>query len=765
MTIDGNDPRWTAYILGELDAEERQAFEAEIAGDPTAEETLAEVRQSVSIIEDAFALGSPPHLTEAQRDTILAQAPQPVTARSHNGRWMLAAGLAASVLIGVVTLHVVRDVPDRAGADTFTQAAEQTTGQAVAQAPAQTFEQEARGDTAVLQTSEETTEADVAQSAADRDDAEFRIAERAQSNGTVGQVLPDYRVLELPLVDTDVADLVKSLEVTPESEPAPATAPTVQQANNTNAVDAGRVPAGRIGGISTGVLGGALAAGANLRGTVAPPPPAPAGPPPVPARFADQSRQQFNTEEYARINDNKFLAVSEEPLSTFSIDVDTASYANVRRFLNQRTLPPPDAVRIEEMINYFRYDYAPPVDGRPVRIHTEVASAPWAPDHRLVRIGIQGEEIERTSQASNLVFLIDVSGSMESPDKLPLLVDGMQLLVQQLGENDRVAIVVYAGASGLVLDSTPGFRKERIMSALDRLRAGGSTNGAAGIQLAYDVAVRNFIDGGVNRVILATDGDFNIGVTNSGDLTRLIEERAKTGVFLSVLGFGTGNLSDARLEALADRGNGNYSYIDSIREARKVLVEEIGSTLVTIAKDVKIQVEFNPAEVTAYRLIGYENRALENQDFNDDTVDAGEIGSGHTVTALFEIVPVGVPIDLPGVDPLRYQSAAVPSDQARSGELLTVAVRYKEPDGDESRLIEAPVVDRDQTFENASTDQRFAAAVAGFGMLLRDSPYKGSTTFDSVLRIGEASQGADAGGYRQEFLELVRRARALEDLN
>ena len=478
------------------------------------------------------------------------------------------------------------------------------------------------------------------------------------------------------------------------------------------------------------------------------------------AAIADEIDQpRFNTEEYDRVVDNPFVAVREDSLATFSIDVDTAAYANVRRFLNQRDMPPPDAVRIEEMVNYFTYDYAGPVDEHPVRVHAEVAAAPWNPAHRLVRLGVQGREVPLEERApSNLVFLIDVSGSMADANKLPLLRDGMKLLVEQLDEDDRVAIVVYAGASGMVLPSTPGDQKPRLLRALDHLEAGGSTNGGAGIELAYDTAVDHFIEGGTNRVILATDGDFNVGVTDNGALTRLIEQKAETGVFLSVLGFGTGNYNDAGLEALADYGNGNYAYIDAIREARKVLVEQMDSTLITIAKDVKIQVEFNPAEVNAYRLIGYENRVLEHQDFNDDTKDAGEIGAGHTVTALFEVVPAGADMPLPGVDPLRYQTPSRLSGAASRGELLTVKLRYQEPAGEVSRLMEVAVTDRGAPLAEASTDYRFAAAVAGLGMILRDSPHLGSATLESVLRLAEASLGTDEEGYRAEFVELVRKA-------
>ncbi len=469
-----------------------------------------------------------------------------------------------------------------------------------------------------------------------------------------------------------------------------------------------------------------------------------------------------DTEAYDNIVDNPFLKVTQNPLSTFSIDVDTASYANLRRFLDNGSLPPKDAVRIEEMINYFNYNYAPPEGDVPFSADVEVAGCPWNPEHRLVRIGLKGREMPAEQRpASNLVFLLDVSGSMSPENKLPLLKRAMKMLVEQLNENDRVAIVVYAGASGLVLPSTTGDNREAIMEALEQLASGGSTNGGAGIQLAYDTAAQHFIEGGVNRVILATDGDFNVGVTNRGDLVRMIEKKAKSGIFLTVLGFGMGNIKDSALEQLADKGNGNYAYIDTIREAKKVLVEEMGSTLITIAKDVKIQVEFNPAEAAAYRLIGYENRMLRAEDFNDDTKDAGEIGAGHTVTALYEIVPAGSDLELPGVDPLKYQSPAVPAPPVGKGELMTLKLRYKDPDGDTSRLLEFPVVDTGKAFADADADFTFAAAVASFGMLLRDSKYRGDATFATVLDLAEAGRGKDSHGYRAEFIDLVRKAAAL----
>lgn len=469
-------------------------------------------------------------------------------------------------------------------------------------------------------------------------------------------------------------------------------------------------------------------------------------------------------EAYARIFDNPFLPAMQNPLSTFSIDVDTASYSNIRRMLTAGQRPPADAVRIEEMINYFSYDYAPPTGEHPFSVNLETASCPWNGEHRLVRVGLKGVEIEPAKRpVCNLVFLIDVSGSMDCPNKLPLVKQALSMLVGQLSPEDRVAMVVYAGASGLALPSTPAGQREKILEGLDRLSAGGSTNGGEGIQLAYQIAEQNRTEGGVNRVILATDGDFNVGITNQKDLIKLITDEAKSGVFLSVLGFGMGNLKDATLEQLADKGNGNYAYIDTFAEAKKVLVDQIGGTLITIAKDVKIQIEFNPAQVAQYRLIGYENRMLAAQDFNDDKKDAGEIGAGHTVTALYEIVPTTA--TLKGVDTLRYQQPAkdqtAASEKPASKETLIVKLRYKQPTGQTSQLLEVPLTDNGQTFESASQDLRFAASVAGFGMLLRCSPHKGDLTYDAAISMAVASMGHDPSGQRSEFVDLVRKAKTI----
>jgi autotransporter-associated beta strand protein len=482
--------------------------------------------------------------------------------------------------------------------------------------------------------------------------------------------------------------------------------------------------------------------------------------------------KQQNTESYSTITENALISVAREPLSTFSIDVDTASYANVRRFLNMNTKPPRDAVRVEELINYFpSSEPAPEADSKqPFAVKAEMAACPWQPQHRLARIHLKGREVAAGSKPSNLVFLVDVSGSMSSDDKLELVKRSLLMLVDQVSEEDRVSIVTYAGGTKVVLPATKGSEKVKIAAAIfGRLQAGGSTAGAAGIKLAYEQAVSGFIQGGVNRVILCTDGDFNVGISDPKELEGFITEKARSGVFLSVLGFGTGNLKDRTMETLADKGNGNYAYIDSVSEARKVLVEQMQGTLVTIAKDVKIQVEFNPAIIREYRLIGYENRLLAKEDFNDDTKDAGEIGAGHSITALYELVPANLPpgaTPTPIVDKLKYQPEAhqlaspppVKTLATATNEALTVKLRYKEPESTTSKLIEVPLNDDARAIEQASPEFKFTAAVAGFGMLLRESSYAGQLTWDVVRNLARAGKGTDALGYRGEFLQLTEKA-------
>ena len=506
----------------------------------------------------------------------------------------------------------------------------------------------------------------------------------------------------------------------------------------------GGVEGGVAGGVVGGVVGGVIGTSypANFQ-----------------AAIAKRDDAQFNTEEYGRIDENEFLAVADNPLSTFSVDVDRAAYSNVRRFLRDGQRPPRDAVRIEEMVNYFTYDYPEPSGAQPFSVTTEVAACPWNERHRVLMVGLQGRRMKTADlPANNLVFLIDVSGSMMEADKLPLVKEGLELLVNQLRPKDRVAIVVYAGNAGLVLPSTPGSDKGTILSAIQSLEAGGSTAGGAGIKLAYEVAKDNFLDGGNNRVILATDGDFNVGASSDGELEQLIESKRRDRIFLTVLGFGTGNIKDSKMELLADKGNGNYAYVDSLAEARKVLVSEMGATLFTIAKDVKLQIEFNPAKVASYRLIGYENRLLRKEDFNNDAKDAGDIGAGHSVTALYELVPPGTDAVTSGVDPLKYQTTHV---TVASPELLTLKLRYKEPEGDTSKLLTYTVSDSNASAMASSENLRFASAVAEFGMLLRDSKHKGDASYDEVRPLASKSIGRDYEGYRRDFLTMIGAAQGL----
>ncbi len=503
---------------------------------------------------------------------------------------------------------------------------------------------------------------------------------------------------------------------------------------------------GKGGGGGTGSGYGRGAGALSKRSTPGIVRPMPSGPPPV-------------TEDFDKVEVEGFKAVADEPLSTFSVDVDTASYAMVRRMLRDGQTPPADSVRLEELVNYFDYDYPEPMGSQPFSVMTEVASAPWAEEHRLLHVGLQGVPIDDAEVAPrNLVFLLDVSGSMNRPDALPLLKQGLGLLARQLRKQDKVSIVVYAGASGMVLPPTSGGDISKILGALESLQAGGSTNGGAGIELAYKVAKDNYIKGGINRVILATDGDFNVGTANRSELERLIEQKRETGVFLTVLGFGRGNTKDSTMQMLADKGNGNYAYIDSVAEARKVLVREAGATLTTIAKDVKIQVEFNPVLVESYRLIGYENRRLAAQDFNDDKKDAGEIGAGHTVTAVYEIVPAGKGGTQPGVDPLKYQGERTPTGDALTGEMATVKLRYKAPEGSTSKLISETVTDDGKTWAQASEDFRWSAAVLAFGMVLRGSEHRGKADMKMARKLAQGSVGKDPQGDRKGFLAMIDQA-------
>jgi len=470
-----------------------------------------------------------------------------------------------------------------------------------------------------------------------------------------------------------------------------------------------------------------------------------------------------NDESYKEISENGFNDVKSNPLSTFSVDVDAASYSNVRRFINNGQLPPPDAVRIEEMINYFHYDLAGPVNNDPVAIHTELSSAPWNTRHCLLRIGLKAKTIDVNKlPPSNLVFLIDVSGSMDQSNKLPLVKASMKLLTEQLRSEDKVAIVTYAGEAGVALQSTRGDKKETILDAIDNLHASGSTNGGEGIKMAYRIARENFMEKGNNRIILATDGDFNVGPNSDEDMEQLIIRERESKVAISIMGFGMGNLKDSKMETMADKGNGNYAYIDNITEARKAFVTEFGGTLFTVAKDVKIQIEFNPAKVQAYRLLGYEDRMLNKEDFNNDRKDAGDMGSGHTVTALYEIVPAGIKDDYAGsVDPLKYQKSFPAPTGNGSDEMATIKFRYKQNGSEASKMSLVTVKDKPKDFNATTADFRFASAVAEFGMLLRDSQFKQQSTFDQAISIAKAAKGEDQEGYRSEFVRLAESAKLM----
>jgi Ca-activated chloride channel family protein len=485
--------------------------------------------------------------------------------------------------------------------------------------------------------------------------------------------------------------------------------------------------------------------------------------------YHHQPYAEPNTESYAGISENGYRDPLQEPYSTFSIDVDNASYSNVRRFINLGQEVPADAVRIEEMINYFKYDYPEPNGEHPFSVYTETGVSPWNKNHYLLHVGLRAKNIDRSElPPSNLVFLLDVSGSMNYANKLPLLKSAFSLLLNELREEDRVAIVVYAGAAGVVLESTPGNKKEIIRQALDNLQAGGSTAGGAGLMLAYKIAEKNFIKGGNNRIILATDGDFNVGVSDNLSMEKLVEQKRGLGIYMTVLGFGMGNIKDDKMEIIADKGNGNYAYIDNIQEARRVLVQEFGGTLFTVAKDVKFQIEFNPANVKAYRLVGYENRLLADKDFNDDTKDAGEMGAGHTVTALYEIIPAGSDETcFATVDPLRYQGKGEsrPAEEMRPSlkdaprELCNIKLRYKEPDGLTSKLF-SKTVGTDIKKAGETTDRfRFSAAVAEFGMILRDSKHRGNASVEDVVSLASGARGTDPDGYRAEFIRLVQSAK------
>jgi Ca-activated chloride channel family protein len=825
MKIDFDDPRWTAYVLGELNAEDRRAVEMALESSEELRLFVEELQIAAFAMKDAMAGEASLGLTFQQRAVVRAAAEGKAgVAPVREKAWFrqpfvwATAGLAAAGLIVMVAPSVwrsktaapvdiaqreVENNPSKPGA---TETANKPPAPAVSEKSGVAGNTANTADKAVA-VRPEPGPSEPAPSQARSFANDLRENQQAanarQRQAQSAEV--DSKSLAAPERAQNAADQVVA--------PAPAAGAVSALRGNLGGFGGGGGGArgGRGGGgpgiadspfapptTGTGTGGGigsgqgsgvgpaaqpaapsfvapnlpplqfSLPAPASVIARVAPPPPLTssgiASIVPNPGDPNSNRVERANTESYELLGDNPFVYVNTPALqvATFSSDVDTASYSNVRRFINSGQLPPRAAVRIEELINYFSYDYPKASSDHPITANIEAAAAPWNPEHRLVRIGIKAKDAQVGDKPSNLVFLIDVSGSMEPSERLPLLKTGLRMLVERLTENDRVAIVTYAGSSGVALPPTNGTRKDVIQQAIDGLRAEGSTNGGEGIQTAYDLAATNFIRGGVNRVVLMTDGDFNVGITDQSALTRLIEEKARTGVFLSVLGVGTGNVKDSMMERLADRGNGNYAYIDSLNEARKVLVEQMGGTLITVAKDVKLQVEFNPAQVSAYRLIGYEDRVLASSDFADDRRDAGDMGAGHTVTALFEVVPVGVEVNnFPGAGPLRYQQPEPPRsvprvDSAVAQEMLNLRIRYKEPEGSESKLIDFPLVDRGQSFERASADFRFAAAVAEFGMMLRSSPHRGSSSWAATLSLARESRGADREGYREEFIRLVQ---------
>ena len=772
MPIERDDPRLTAYALGEMSGAERRGFETLLEQDPTAADEVEAIRVTGAQLQRQFKVDQPHALDAQQRQRVLTnQAPGHGKPRRRLVR-RLSLRLAASLLfIGMlgglayafIVPHLLRDRlasnvtasgADPARSESLTLAYKTPALMPAPNAPSASTEQVRRQLESLGYVS--------------GDDENARSSVHNVETRRHMTTRQDFHAHDLPAAVSDDrgrygggsgrnsmqnVEVGGSIRVRAEYDPEHSVEISASPKRDGYGGGSGGVEfrtslaVALPGGGGGGYGGSGGYGGGRLR--------------------ADIERHDYfpqnsygNTEHYASLADNPFSNVTDQPLSTFAIDVDTASYTNARRFLNDGALPPPDSVRIEEFINYFKYDYPEPAGETPFSVNVEVNACPWNGAHRLARIGLKGKTPVREERPPcNLVFLVDVSGSMKGSDKLPLLKSAMQILLDALDGGDRVGIVTYSDTARVALPSTSCDEKEAIRQVLEQLSAGGSTNGGSGIQEAYAMASHHFDEEGVNRVILATDGDFNVGITVDTELTRLITAQAKSGVFLSVLGFGTGNLKDGNLEMLADKGNGNYAYIDSFAEARRVLLDQAMATLVTIAKDVKIQVEFNPAHVGAYRLIGYENRMLAAQDFNDDTKDAGEIGAGHTVTALYELTLAGGGSGAPGVEPLKYQQRPAPP-VSDSDELMTVKLRYKQPDADRSTRLEFPI-DAPQVLDRPSQGFQFASAVGLFGMLLRHSPHSGDASFDSVLGLADASRADDPDGRRAEFVSLVRAAKSL----
>ncbi len=782
------ETRLTAFALGELDPSDRAAVENLIASDAAAQSHVTSVRAAGRVLSSALTAEVSPFLDPARRRDLLDRMEKEGMGSADERalllsrlRWMQSpsvrvfaglSGLAAVLACGFFLIPTLgKSRTGTSSTDTF--ASNQTLDDKEEKAAEQLQSQS-------LAEPDSTQQLNLLKDEAGRDNELSGVAPTAPS------ATGDVNTITAPAPAGSSEDLIPGLiqgESEAFAESGSAGAPNVRSARGSTSADGQwairqelSVEGAYFGeGMMSAELGGGKGAPAS-ESERADRDRRPHFIPEEPIPYRYYRTLPPNTESYIHTDDNPFYPVLNRPLSTVSTDVDTASYTNIRRFLSDGSLPPVDAVRVEEMINYFSYSYEQPTGSDPVSINTEVGPCPWNESHRLLRLGLRAREVQFAQRpGTNLVFLVDVSGSMADNDKLPLVRTGLNMMLDNLTGDDRLAIVTYAGSSGLQLPSTflDDAGKARARAVIDSLGAGGSTNGASGIQLAYDTASAAFIDKGVNRVMLATDGDFNVGVTDRNDLIQLIENKAKSGVYLTVLGVGEGNLKDGTMEQLADKGNGQYAYLDSVDEARRVLVEQATGTLMTVAKDVKVQIEFNPANVSAYRLIGYENRVMADQDFNDDRKDAGDLGAGHTVTALYEIVPVGVELPLagPSVDPLKYQKPADDAakteqakleltDAARSGELLTVKIRYKRPETPDaaSVLMEKAVADSQATFEQSSPDFRFAAAVAQFGMLLRNSPMLGSASFESVIAQADASRASDPDGYRGEFVRLVKTA-------
>jgi Ca-activated chloride channel family protein len=744
-----DDPRLTAYALDAVDPDTEAVVEEALRGSEAARDAVTETEQAAHLVAEAWSGEPALVLRPEQREAVLAAARQPL--RRRTWRPVALAALAAALAVALGLLVFLPDLapdPGKVAEVAPPPSAPPTPvvppGPAPERrvAPSSPAPVRRRTEAAPPPSPAPVTVRGIVRDASGGVLPGTEITVRAVDTGHDARALADgqgsFRLTAVPAGPLEVHASLQGfktlqLQVDAEAGSVVVWEPTLQVGEVAETV----MVAAETAPVST--ASGALAVYRRRGG-------------------------HGNTEDYRHRDDTPFVDVRSYPLSTFSVDVDTASYSNLRRFLRDDALPPPDAVRIEELVNYFPYARAEPRDGARFAAQIEMAPAPWAPRHRLLRIGLNTASVSAADRPpANLVFLVDVSGSMDEPNKLPLVKQALRLLAESADARDRLAIVVYAGAAGEVLAPTRGDDKAAIRAAIDDLEAGGSTNGGEGIALAYDLARRGFIEGGVNRVVLATDGDFNVGTTDEGSLVRLVREKAAGGVFLTVLGFGMGNLKDGLLETLADRGDGSYAYIDTLEEAKKALVEQASATLVTVAKDVKLQVEFNPVQVESYRLIGYENRMLAPEDFADDRKDAGEVGAGHTVTALYEVIPARRPGWGPRLDPLRYQGAPLLTDAAHSDEVLRLRLRYKEPEGGKIREQDWTLSEVWPTLEAASPDFRFAASVAAFGMLLRDAKDTGDATFEMVLRLAEAARGADPGGYRAEFIELVRIARTLRE--